>query len=102
MNSSNNENVAHPPLPDAIANHLLDLLSKDDAFRDAFAADPRAALIKAGLDEKQADAALVGPTCLQVSTLASKEAIAAARDRLMHSLTSEAAHTVVFCFDDKA
>ncbi|MGH8039105.1 MAG: NHLP-related RiPP peptide [Stenotrophomonas sp.] len=102
MNHSNDERVAHPPLPDEIANHLLDLLSKDDTFRASFAADPRAALIEAGLDEKQADAALVGPTCLQVRKLASKEDIAAARDRLMHSLTSQAAHTVVFCFDDKA
>ncbi|WP_313342093.1 NHLP-related RiPP peptide [Stenotrophomonas sp.] len=102
MNSSNEEKVAHPPLPDTIANHLLDLLANDDAFRAVFAADPHAALIAAGLTDKQADAALLGPSCLRVSSLASKEAIADARDRLKHSLTSEGAHTVVFCFDDKA
>jgi putative modified peptide len=102
MTSSNEEKAGHPPLSDALANHLLDLLANDDAFRAVFASDPHAALLAAGLTAAQADAALEGPSCLRVTELASKESIADARDRLKHSLTSEGAHTVVFCFDAKA
>lgn len=102
MTSSNEEKAGHPPIPDDIANHLLDLLANDDAFRAVFASDPHTALVAAGLSSEQADAALEGPTCLRVSTLASKEEIADARDKLKHSLTAQGAHTVVFCFDAKA
>jgi len=100
MNTKHNGDAAHPPLSQEIAIHLLDLLSQDDAFRELFALDPEQALIQAGLSPEQAAQALCGESCMRVDTLASKEAIRAAREHLLQSLTSEGAHTVVFCFND--
>lgn len=90
--------TAHPPLPIEAATRLLGLLATDDGFRDLFVSEPREALLRVGLVDWQADAALAGRSCLAVRTLASKEMIDASRDRLLSSLTSRAAHTVVFTF----
>lgn len=90
--------TAHPPLPIEAATRLLGLLATDDGFRDLFVSEPREALLRLGLVDWQADAALAGRSCLAVRTLASKEMIDASRDRLLSSLTSRAAHTVVFTF----
>lgn len=90
--------VAHPPFPTAIAQRLLSLLSSDDTFREVFSTNPKEALLQAGMTQWQADAALAGRSCLFVQTLASKEEIASAKERLMQSLTSHSAHTVVFIF----
>ncbi len=100
MSNHHNDNAAHPPLSQEMATHLLDLLSEDDAFRELFTLDPEEALIQAGLSQEQAAQALHGESCMRVTTLASKEAIRAAREQLMQCMTSEAAHTVVFCFND--
>lgn len=90
--------TAHPPFPLACAHQLLTLLATDDAFRACFVATPKQALLRVGLLEWQADAALAGHSCLAVHTLASKQAIATGKDRLLENLTSRAAHTVVFTF----
>lgn len=90
--------TAHPPLPIEAATRLLGMLATDDGFRDLFVIAPKEALLQIGLDDWQADAALAGRSCLAVRTLASKEMIAASHDRLLASLTSRGAHTVVFTF----
>ncbi len=101
MNDHHHGNAAHPPLSQEVATRLLDLLSEDDAFRDLFAQDPEQALIQLGLSPEQAALALRGQSCLRVTTvLASKEALRAARERLMQGLTSEQPHTIIFSFND--
>lgn len=90
--------TAHPPFPLASAHQLLTLLATDDAFRASFVATPKEALLRVGLLEWQADAALAGYSCLAVHTLASKQAIATGKDKLLEKLTSRAAHTVEFTF----
>lgn len=100
MSTNQGDNAAHPPLSQEMAAHLLDLLSEDDAFRELFTRDPEQALIRAGLSPAEAAQALCGDSCMRVTTLASKEAIRAAREQLLQNMTSEAAHTVVFCFND--
>jgi putative modified peptide len=65
-----------PPIVD----ELLDRLANDDGFRAAFAADPAAALASLGAQD------LSLAPCMEVEELASKEAIAAARDELREQL----------------
>jgi len=60
--------TSHPPFPLASAHQLLTLLATDDAFRDCFVASPKQALLRVGLLEWQADAALAGHSCLAVRT----------------------------------
>ncbi|GEM_PF-657105 len=93
--------TSHPPFPLASAHQLLTLLATDDAFRDCFVASPKQALLRVGLLEWQADAALAGHSCLAVRTLASKQAIASSNDRLLENLTSRGAHTVPFTFAEE-
>ncbi len=101
MSHHHHGNAAHPPLDQEMATRLLDLLSEDDAFRELFAHDPEQALIQLGLSPEQAALALRGESCLRVTTaLASKEALRAARERLMQSLTCAQPHTIVFAFND--
>lgn len=97
VSTEGNNPQSHPAFTTELANHLLDLLSSDDAFRALFANDAHAALLQAGLSDAEADAALVGDSCLRPETLASKEEISAARDALLESMTSQTAHTVPFC-----
>jgi len=76
------------PLSPEVADRLLDLLASDDTFRELFANDPAAALVQAGYDAgATSDLSLLGDR-LKVAGLASKEAIAAARDEIRASLTS--------------
>lgn len=100
MSTNHDGSAAHPPLSQEMAAHLLDLLSEDDTFRELFVLDPEQALIQAGLTPSEAAQALCGNSCMRVSALASKEAIQAAREQLLQSMTSEAAHTIVFCLND--
>ncbi len=74
-----------------VADKLLDKLSSDDDFRALFQRNPRAALQQVGhvtpetdRDVKGADPVLC---CNNVSTLASKEQIRAARAQLHAQLT---------------
>ena len=71
------------------ADRLLDKLSSDDDFRAKFAADPRQALADVGhapaKDPNQVEGAW---TCMQVSSLASKEAIRNGRDELRRMLVA--------------
>ncbi|HYQ22684.1 NHLP-related RiPP peptide [Stenotrophomonas sp.] len=97
MSTEGNNPQSHPAFTTEFATHLLDLLSSDDAFRTLFVSDAHAALVQAGLTSADADAALVGDSCMRPETLASKEEIAAARDALLESMTSQTAHTVPFC-----
>ena len=84
-------------MPETIAVSLLERLGHDDAFRDAFAADPRAALADLGF------APAADPTikaglwrCLGVESLASKETIRASHVTILAQLTAErAAHSPI-------
>jgi putative modified peptide len=101
MTSGTDENTSevHPPLPHAIADRLLDLLGSDDEFRDLFIQDTEAALLRLGLDTDAVKAALAGKSCLKVKSLASKEELVDARDRLREHLVGVGPHTIVFCFE---
>lgn len=90
--------TAHPPLSPHAAECLLDRLSTDDDFRALFVHDPARALRDVGLDASEAAQALIGPSCMRVQKLASKEEIRRAHDTLCGYLTSAAAHTVVYTF----
>ncbi|KAF1700553.1 NHLP-related RiPP peptide [Pseudoxanthomonas suwonensis] len=85
------------PLDPAVANELLDRLASDDAFRDLFSSDPRAALSSLG-HEVSAEETLA---CMRTNVLASKDEIASARDALRTRLTGHAtgAMTVIFSFE---
>lgn len=72
-----------------VADRLLDLLSTDDAFRELFVKDTKAALEVAGYIHQ--DARLPEPwPCLWPSSgqLASKQEIASARGKLTESVCS--------------
>ncbi|MGW6942114.1 NHLP-related RiPP peptide [Streptomyces xanthophaeus] len=88
-------------LPADVVDRLLDLLATDDAFRELFQRNRHAALVQAGygLSEEQLRAA--SPfSCLTVDRLASKAAIADARDQLRSYLLADGTHTVVFALAD--
>jgi putative modified peptide len=74
-------------LSNEVADRLLDRLATDDAFRETFRKDPRAALADVG-HAPAADRSVASGAwdCLAVSSLASKETIAASRDTLRRQL----------------
>ena len=79
------------------ADKLLDKLSTDDDFRDRFQADPRAAVESLGYVTPEADRGKPGADpciCLadMATTLAKKEDIAKARNKLREQLTSAPFH----------
>ncbi|WP_372017462.1 NHLP-related RiPP peptide [Pseudoxanthomonas sp. 10H] len=86
--SDPNQGAAPAPLAPEVADRLLDLLASDDDFRDLFARDPAAALVKAGYDPGAAEDLKLLHSRLKVGGLASKDAIASARDEIRSSLTS--------------
>lgn len=109
-NSGGASGSGHSPFDTRTASALLDKLSTDDAFRDSFASDPVAALAELGYSggtsgmtgAPQAGMAAGDEdafACMRVSSLASKEEFASARDELMAHLTSTGNHTVVFAFE---
>lgn len=73
-----------------VADKLLDKLSSDDAFRKQFQSDPRAALGAMGFVTPEKDVGSKGADplmCLSSgASLASKEAIKAARSKLLEQL----------------
>ena len=85
--------------PREIADKLLDKLSSDDAFRKQFQSDPRAALGDLGYvtPEKGVGVKGVDPLlCLSNgASLASKEAIKAARSKLLEQLCAMPFHLAV-------
>jgi putative modified peptide len=75
-------------LSDETADRLLDKLSTDDAFREQFQNDPRAALAAVGHAEAADAGVKEGAwSCMAVQQLASKEAIKASRDVMRKQLT---------------
>jgi len=74
-------------LPAPLIDRLLDRLGHDDAFRDLFVADTRAALASIGF-EPAADPSVTQGLwfCLAVDHLASKETIQASRRALRNQL----------------
>lgn len=81
--------IAPAGLETKVANRLLDLLSTDDAFRALFVSDTKAALEFAGY--VHADNRLPNPAiCFWPTTgeLASKEALSAAKAKLMTVICS--------------
>jgi len=69
---------------------LLEALGNDDAFRDLFARDPRAALATIGHESFPATLGVAGVDpvmCLRVRQLASKEAIRSASAALRKQLS---------------
>lgn len=88
--------VAPPGLEARVANRLLDLLCTDDAFRDLFVKDTKAALEVAGfVDEKIFPNPAI---CFWPRTgkLASKEDISAAREKLIATVCSIQGHDCPF------
>jgi putative modified peptide len=79
-------------MPEAIIDSLLDKLGTDDAFRACFAADARTALVSLGF-APAADSFIVRGawTCIQVTELASKEAILASREIIRRQLVLQSA-----------
>jgi len=74
---------------DETAIALLDKLSVDDAFRELFSNDPRAALASLGYAPAQDHTQANGIwDCWMVGQLASKEVIRASRDQLLRQVTS--------------
>ena len=74
-----------------IADKLLDKLSSDDAFRELFQSDARAALAQIGYHTPTGDQGVRGSDplmCCSVKGLASKETIRAGRAKLRAALTS--------------
>ena len=73
-----------------VVRRMLDALSNDDDFRDAFERDPRGALRSLGYETPAEDVGVPGrdpvlPFLELRGGLASKEKIAAGRDRLAQS-----------------
>jgi putative modified peptide len=79
-------------MPEAIIDSLLDRLGTDDEFRACFAADARTALVSLGF-APAADSSIVRGawTCIQVTELASKEAIQASREIIRRQLVLQSA-----------
>ena len=81
-----------------VVDKLLDLLSTDDAFRQLFQDDARAALRQVGHETAAQEAGLRGTDpvmCMNLNNgLASKEALCAGRNRIRASLISTQAYTV--------
>jgi len=78
-------------LNDAVA--LLDLLTSNEAFREAFQLDPAGAL-----SQISADAAESAKGCMMAGPLAPSGALASSRDRLLEQFTSKGMFTVPHCF----
>lgn len=88
----------HDPIPLAVADRLLDLLSSEDDFRALFASNREAALIKAGLDPRVAGTVAKGD-CMGVHKLASKEEFAAARAIIIRHLCGTEPQQHIHNFD---
>jgi putative modified peptide len=82
------------PLPADTVQRLLDLLSKDDTFRERFAANPSKALETLGVDPKETVLC-----CDPVASLASKEEFQKAREKLADQLHVQGPFRIVFCFE---
>lgn len=91
------------PLEPKIADRLLDLLGDSDKFRELFQQDPAAALELIGYQESVAASTFAADSlttqsmtsiasCLNVSELASKETIQAAREELRGMLVAGLAY----------
>lgn len=79
-------------LPESIALDLLHKLGHDDAFRDRFGADARAALAELGFVPAGDSQASTGIwDCLVVQVLASKETIRNSHGLLFRHFTTEKA-----------
>lgn len=83
------------------ADKLLELLSTDDSFRERFAADPVGALSSVGYAGPASDGAYLADAtasiapfqACSVNSLASKDVIAEARERLRQDLMRGLAYT---------
>lgn len=80
-------------LSDAAA--LLELLTTDDAFRDAFQENPALALARVS-----PEAAAAAVECAMPGKLASVDILVEARDRLIEQFTKEAMFSLPHCFID--
>jgi len=85
--------------PREVAERLLDKLSGDDAFRELFVADPRAAMASIGYETPASYAGVPGSDpvmcCLEVRELSPKHVLAASRALLAERLsTSIFAYTI--------
>lgn len=80
----------------AQARQLIDLLATDDTFRAAFASNPLAALVSAGVVAEDTDPKVQAAlkSCCSVGALAPKESILAAREEIDRMLTSRSSQTV--------
>lgn len=87
--------AGHPPLDPAAADKLLELLSTDDEFRELFVQNREVALEQVGYS----DPTNTSIQCNKVSSIASKQDIAAAREELKRYLISSAALTNPHCFE---
>lgn len=86
-----------PSLQPKVVTRLLDLLSTDNEFRRLFKQDPVAALAQAGYQGPALQETSLA--CMSVTSIATKQEIAAARAELGAYLTSQGAHMVPHCFE---
>lgn len=77
-----NVGKSKPVVSEQSADLLLQLLATDDAFRELFLRDTSAAMVQVGAPAAAAE-------CIRPKALASKEAIAQARNVLREKLTGE-------------
>lgn len=95
MTSNTEGGQQHPPMEAEAADKLLELLSTNDSFRERFAKDPTAALGEVGYKVPEG----LVPTCMAAEQLASKDEIAAVRERLKSLLMSNSAYFVPHCME---
>lgn len=89
--NTDDRDLPHDPIPLEVANKLLELLSKDDYFREKFISDRANALIYAGLDPEIAKAASKN-SCMRVTQLASKEELTQAHQLIIEHLCGTEPH----------
>lgn len=81
------------PLDPKVADRLLDLLSTDNEFRRLFKKDAKAALVKAGLKQEAAAAAVGG--CCQLERIAPKADVVRARTALREMMLAGLSQTPI-------
>ncbi|XQA64923.1 NHLP-related RiPP peptide [Xanthomonas sacchari] len=88
----------HVPLSYNTAYKLIELLSRDDDFRQFFQENPKRALEFAGVSREVSSAAVMAK-CVLATDLASKEEFSASKEKILEYLTSKTAYHVVHSFD---
>lgn len=89
--------IEKSPLSLTDARKLMDLLTSDEGFRDAFQRCPSEAMLRIS-----PEAAAAASRCSMPGKLASIEVLFCTRERVIASLTSNSIFSIAFCFVDTA